>query len=246
MTSSSAIQLRMQGQVAVLTFNRPDCANALQPDELHRLAELIDRLGDDAEAHVIVLTGAGNRHFCAGLDLGQPAMIAEDLSGEGPTGLGAAIRSARRCPLPILGRINGACVAGGMGLLAACDLAIAVDSAVFTLPEIAAGQVPLVVTAALARFLPPPVLADLTIGARMTAARAAELGLVAAAVPADALDAEINRRVLSLTRLSVPGRMALVRQLREGRLAGQDAHLELAEAEARRFSNRGAAAPLTP
>lgn len=243
MQAASAIQLRVQDRVAIVTLNRPECANALRPADLHGLAELLDRIGGGADADLVMLTGAGARHFCAGLDLRMPQLIAEDLSGDGPTGLGAAVRAAGRCPLLIIGRINGACVAGGMGLLAACDIVIATDTAHFSLPEIQAGQIPLVVVAALTHCLPPAVLADLALGMPLSAERAAQIGLIAAAVPASRLDEEIGRRISILAALPPAARQVLVRQLRESRLCSTEHHLSSAEAAARRIANQGGIAP---
>lgn len=234
------------GHVAVI-LNRPDRANALRPADMHELAANIDMFGQNGRTMAITVTGAGMRHFCAGLDLSQPDLITGDLAGDGPTGLGAVLRAAKRCRVPLIGRINGACIGGGMGILAACDIAIAVDTAQFALPEIRSGIAPLIVTAAMAGHLAAPILFDLALGDEMSATRAVQLGLVVEAVPAAVLDVAVQRRIESLRLLTPSARFALLRQTRDMRLSDSlEDRVSSAEAAARRLATGVAVAPDYP
>ena len=145
----SGLLLHRSDGLATIVLNHPERANALDPVEFHGLADLFLTLAADARLQAVVLTGQGDRSFCSGLNLRNPEAIRHDLSSPGPTGLGAVLRAAARVGVPIIGRINGACVAGGMGLLGACDYAIASAMARFGLPEINHGLYPYVALAGL-------------------------------------------------------------------------------------------------
>ncbi|WP_273282188.1 enoyl-CoA hydratase/isomerase family protein [Pseudooceanicola atlanticus] len=194
--------LDQTGPVARITIARPERRNALTPAELHGLADILDRLDRDEDVRVVVLTGQGERAFCAGLNLKAEEEIAAEMSGSGPTGLGAVLRRAQSMSKPLIGRINGACVAGGVGLLSACDLALAGADAVFALPEVEVGLYPFVVIEGLRGRVSDGVLAGLAGTARkVTAAEAVTLGLIAQAVPRDELDAateQVAQRTLQI------------------------------------------------
>lgn len=189
-----AFHIQVDGPVARVTLDRPAVRNAMRPQELHALADALARLGTDGRVRLIVLTGSGDRAFCSGLNLAdRPAMEAE-LSGTGSTGLGAVVRVAHEISVPILGRINGACVAGGMGLLAACSAAVAVDSAIFALLEVKVGLYPHVVIAGWGGRIAPDDLRGMAdSGAPVDAAAALRMGLVDVVVPRDRLDDQVQR-----------------------------------------------------
>lgn len=138
-----------QNGVATITLNHVERANALDPAEFHSLAEIFGALASATDLRAVVLTGQGEQAFCAGLNLRNASSITQDLASPGPTGLSAALRAAAALPIPLIARINGACVAGGMGLMGAADLVIAVDTARFGLPEIKHGLYPHVALAGL-------------------------------------------------------------------------------------------------
>lgn len=146
---SDALLLRRQGPVATITLNHPERANALDPGEFHALAALLQSVGADPDVKVVVLTGQGERAFCAGLNLADRDAIRADITSAGPTGLGAVLRVAFGLEVPLIARLNGSCVAGGMGLLGACDYAISVPTARYGLPEIHHGMIPHVALAGL-------------------------------------------------------------------------------------------------
>jgi enoyl-CoA hydratase/carnithine racemase len=160
-TATEGLLLTQQAGVATITLNHPERANALDPAEFHALADLLDTIGRQPGLHAIVLTGQGERAFCAGLNLGNAEAIHADIASDGPTGLGRVLRVMAALPVPIFGRINGACVAGGMGLLGACDYALASRSARFGLPEIRHGIYPFVALAGLYGRATPALLQHL-------------------------------------------------------------------------------------
>ena len=97
----------------------------------------------DRDLRAIVLTGAGDRAFCAGADLSKGTDIFQAMPDEPTTDFGRLARAVKSLSIPLIGRINGDCVAGGMGLMALCDLAIAADNAQFGLPEVKVGVFPM-------------------------------------------------------------------------------------------------------
>lgn len=184
---------RVVGPVLRIEIARPAVRNALCPADLHALAAAIARYDTVRGVEVIVLSGQGERAFSAGLDLKNHAAILAELEGDGPTGLGAVLRQARLCRTPIVGRINGACVAGGMGLLAACHFTVAVESAIFALPEVRHGLYPHVVLAGWQGRKAEGALTNMArTGKAIDAREALRIGLVDQLAPAGRLDETLD------------------------------------------------------
>jgi len=196
--------------VATITLDSPRNRNALSGQLVEELLERLVRAEADPAVRAVVLTGTG-RVFCSGADL------TEQLGGYGdgaadparaPRALVGVLKGVLGCAKPVLGRINGHARAGGIGLVAACDIAIAPASATFALTEVRVGVVPAIVSVAiLPRITARAGMEYFLTGETFDAARAAEIGLVNRAVPDDALDAEVGR-YLDLLRLGAPGALA--------------------------------------
>ena len=174
----------------MLTIDRPERRNALNADVIGALQEALHRARSDDTIRAVVLTGAGDEAFCAGADLGADAF---EFDYATPTNAYAdLLRTARTLDVPLVARVNGACMAGGMGLLAMCDLAIAAPHAIFGLPEAKVGVFPMQVLAVLQAQVPQRFLAQLCLtGDPIDAARAREIGLVNEV--ADDLDGALER-----------------------------------------------------
>jgi len=178
--------------VLTLTINRPSRRNALSPRVMADLTEQFRRSHEDSSLRVIVLTAVGDHAFCAGADLGTGRSFMFDYA-EPRLPLPELYRSARNTNVPIIGRINGACMAGGMGLLAICDLAVAADHALFGLPEVKVGVYPMMVYAALQHLVPRRRLLQMSLtGEPVRASEALEMGLVGAVVPRAQLDSAVS------------------------------------------------------
>jgi enoyl-CoA hydratase/carnithine racemase len=176
----------------------------------------MDELGDafagacgDADVRVIVITGAGDRVFSAGGDL-SGGFVDAPLAGHGDRGaLADLIRTMRRCSKPIVARVNGHALGGGLGLVAASDLAIASQHAVFGTPEIGVGLWPMMITAVLKPLVPRrPLLEMMMMGRRFGAEEAASLGIINRVVAGDQLDAAVDETVEALASQS-PAALAL-------------------------------------
>jgi enoyl-CoA hydratase/carnithine racemase len=191
MTNPSAELLEeRRGAVLWLTIAREARRNAISPSVLRGLYDAIERVQHEREMRAVVLTGAGDRAFCAGADLAAGTAFRFDHS-EPYAALADLLRLARRSIVPLIARVNGACMAGGMGLLAMSDLAVAAPHAVFGLPEVKVGLFPAQVLSVLYPLLPRRALAQMCLtGEPISAAQALNWGLVNAV--ADDLDAGVQ------------------------------------------------------
>ncbi len=180
MTEPTSGELGVERRDAVLwlTIQREERRNAMSPAVLSGLDEAIRGAQADREVRAIVLTGAGQKAFCAGADLQSAQAFTSDYSE--PYGAFAQLlRRVKAGNVPLVARVNGACLAGGMGLLAMCDLAVAARHASFGLPEVKVGVFPAQVLAVLQHLIPRRKLAELCItGETIDSARALEMGLV--------------------------------------------------------------------
>jgi len=185
--------------VRTLTIDREDRRNALDRQTLEELEAALVAAGDDPGVRVIVLRGAGERAFCAGADLSE--LLAHetiDAYRRHFDGVARVIEAMHRAGPPVIARVQGFALAGGCGLAVAADFTIAADSAVFGLPEIGIGLLPMVVSAPILRATGSrKVLLDLVLtGRRVGAAEAKQIGLATRVVP----DAELDAVVRELAR----------------------------------------------
>ncbi|MGE5596438.1 MAG: enoyl-CoA hydratase/isomerase family protein, partial [Hyphomicrobiales bacterium] len=202
--------------VATITLDSPANRNALSRQLTAELAARLQAALDDPAVRIIVLTGSGTV-FCSGADLKeQREANAAGGAGSGPSGLPAILTAMWHSPKPVIGRINGVARAGGLGLVAACDIAVAADTATFALSEVRIGVIPAVISVVLLPKLNPARAMELFIGGEpFSAADAVSYGLLNAAVPTDELDAAVDRYVTMLRKgapNAVAGAKRLVRE----------------------------------
>ena len=170
--------LEQRGPVLWLTIQREERRNAISHAVLSQMSQAIDAAQADRTLRAIVVTGAGTKAFCAGADLQAAQAFTTDYS-EPYASFALLLRRAKASNLPLIARVNGACMAGGMGLLAMCDMAVASSHAVFGLPEVKVGVFPAQVLSVLQHLVPRRKLAELCLtGEPLTAAQALEYGLV--------------------------------------------------------------------
>lgn len=188
------IGLERRGHVAIVTLNRPEALNAIDPETRVEFRDVLAGLGADAEVRVVVLTGAGDRAFCTGSDLKKTMPPPESFASLafGSTATRAqteTITHALAIPQPVICAVNGIAVAGGLELALACDIRIAASTASFGLSEVRVGSIP---GGAGTQRLPRIVgltnaMPMLLTGDRIDAAEALRIGLVSQVVAADAL-----------------------------------------------------------
>jgi len=201
--AAAAIVTERRGRALWICINRPEQRNALDAAVMAGLQRAFETAAGESSLRAIVLTGTGDKAFCAGADLSRgEASFAAEL--ENPmTEFGRLARTARGLGIPVISRVNGACVAGGMGLLAMSDLAIAADHARFGLPEAKVGVFPMQVMVYLRRMIAPRDLSWLCFtGELINAARAEAIGLVNEVVPLAVLDARIDELVRQIALTS--------------------------------------------
>jgi enoyl-CoA hydratase/carnithine racemase len=176
--ANDELLIQQRGPVLWLTINREARRNAVSHGVLAALARAIDGAQAQRELRAIVITGAGDKAFCAGADLQADQAFTTDYSE--PQGhVARVLRTAQSSTVPLIARVNGACLAGGMGLLGMCDLAVAARHAVFGLPEVKVGVFPAQVLSVLQHQIPRRKLAELCLtGEPLTSAEALEYGLV--------------------------------------------------------------------
>lgn len=198
--------------VARLTINRPERRNALSWTVVGELRRRTAEAKADPEVRVLVLTGAGDKAFCAGADLSGMAEGAGHLDLHEARGdLAALFGELWELGKPTIARVRGYALAGGMGLALACDLVIAADDAQFGTPEIDVGLWPYMITIPLTRSMPPKKALELMMtGRRVGAAEADAIGFVTRVVPVAELDAAVDELAATLASKS-PALMALGR-----------------------------------
>jgi enoyl-CoA hydratase len=192
--------------VATITINRPDNRNALSTETVAELRAALEQAKGDAQIRVIVITGAG-KVFCAGADLNsfrseQPELDRYYQRRQ----LADLFLAMTELGKPTIARVNGHALAGGFGLVAACDLAIAASDAQFGMPEVNVGVFPMMIMAIVFRNLPRKAGMELMLtGRRIDAAEAARIGLINRHVPPAQLDAEVDTLAGDLAKKSPIG-----------------------------------------
>lgn len=169
-----------QGHTTIFTINRPERMNSLGGTVMADLTAGMKEFQEDPDQYVAIITGAGDKAFCAGADLASfDADVPELARHHGRHGFVDLFLLMQELGKPLLGRINGHALAGGFGLACSCDLLVAVESATFGTPEINVGVWPAMIQAVLARNLPRKVVLEMALlGERWSAAQLKEVGLV--------------------------------------------------------------------
>jgi enoyl-CoA hydratase/carnithine racemase len=180
--------------VARVTLNRPEQRNALNAELLAGLVDAMKKVRDDEAVRAVVLTGAGDKVFCAGADLGGFAADAPLVQKHFASDLFVEFfRLMPRLGKPSLCAANGHVLAGGMGLALSCDLVIAKEGARFGTPEINVGAFPYMIMSIIYRNVPRKKVNEMVLlGEQISAAQAVEYGLANKVVPADRFDAAVD------------------------------------------------------
>jgi methylglutaconyl-CoA hydratase len=175
--------------------------------------QFVQRAVEDPSVRVIVITGTGST-FCAGADLAAATSTGQDsFTGSGPTELVQLLCSLMDCPKVTIARVQGHVAAGGNGIVASCDIAVAVDEATFAFSETRLGLAPAVISVACLQVMHRRDAQELMLtGDRIDAARALRAGLLTSVVAAERLDAEVDR-YCSMISLAGPHALAHTKEL---------------------------------
>jgi methylglutaconyl-CoA hydratase len=201
----SALTISNQGAVRTLTLSRPDVRNAFNDEVIAELKTAFIEAGQAADVRCVVLAAEGPA-FCAGADLNWMRRMAdytrsENLADAGQ--LAAMLHAIYECPKPTIARVQGDVFAGGVGLVAVCDMAVSVDTATYCLSEVKLGLIPATISPYVIRAMGARASHRYFLTAeRFSAAEAHRIGLVHAVVTAEALDAKVAELTQALVTAS--------------------------------------------
>jgi enoyl-CoA hydratase len=196
---SGCIQVRTESQVARVTIDNQRKLNTLNSGLMDDFVRAVETIASDDQLRAVVLTGAGDKAFIGGADVGEMSQLDASTAEAFITRLHRCCEALRDLPVPVIARIQGYALGGGLEIAAACDLRIASDTAIFGMPEVKLG-IPSVIEAALLPGLVGWGRARelLLLGENFSAADAEKWGLVERAVPAAELDAVVDRCVKAI------------------------------------------------
>ena len=201
----NALNITNQGAIRTITLSRPDVRNAFNDEVIAELKNAFVEAGQAADVRCVVLAAEGPA-FCAGADLNWMRRMAdytrdENLADAGQ--LAAMLRAIYECPKPTIARVQGDVFAGGVGLVAACDMAVSVDTATYCLSEVKLGLIPATISPYVIRAMGARASHRYFLTAeRFSAAEAHRVGLVHEVVAADALDAKVAELTSALVSAS--------------------------------------------
>ena len=182
-----------RGPVQWIAINRPERRNAMNDAVIAGISAGFTDAINDPDMRAVVLTAVGDKAFCAGADLSSGSgSFKYDYSKVGLNFV-QLMKQARDLTLPLIARVNGHTMAGGMGMLGMCDMAIAADHARFGMPEVKVGIFPMQIMAVLQRLIPPRKLYEMALtGEPIAAHEALDIGLLNYVVPESELDAKVE------------------------------------------------------
>jgi len=200
------IATQEKDKVGTITLSREEHRNAISPAMTVELLDALSKYDDDPNILAMVLTGAGSKVFCAGADFGEAVSVTASFleRHEGQRRFAELFKVIKGLKKPLLGRINGHALGGGLGLACACDIVIAAEDCRFGTPEINVGLFPYVIMATLLRSISAPkrLLELMLTGERLDAREAQQLGLVNHVVPREQLDAKVDEITKKITSKS--------------------------------------------
>src|SRR5258708_9172941 len=197
MTGNNSVILEKRGPAFWITINRPEKRNAINGDVVAGIAGGYRDAHDDKDVRVIVLTGIGDKAFCAGADLqNSGAAFAMDFAKPN-VDYADLLRLSQNATKPAIARVGGVCMAGGMGLLCMTDMAVAADHVIFGLPQVKVGVFPMQVMSLFQSIAPRRLINEWALTGETFDARAAQApGLLDYVVPPAALAAKVDRLVV--------------------------------------------------
>jgi len=203
---SKELLYEVKEHVAFLTINREEKRNAISQDMITAFLEYLDRVEQDEGVYVACITGAGEKTFCSGADLATTLGRNTENSSSGARNYAELLKKMARCGKPLVARVNGPCLAGGIGVMLSCDIVIARNDVFFCTPEVNVGVFPMMVGALLFRNVNRKKLMDMVLtGRKILAPEAENIGLITRSVEPDRFDDEIQKTLKILTSKSPIG-----------------------------------------
>jgi enoyl-CoA hydratase len=193
--ADDVVRYELRGTAVWVTIDRPDQRNALNDAVIEGLLAVLERASAHEDVRCVVLTGQGDRAFCAGGDLTSTMAPSEGrVAQHGRRGrIGDLLAAMGKLPIPVVARVNGAALAGGFGLMLACDLAVAADDVQVGTPEVNLGLWPFMISAVITRNVPRKIALEMMLtGRRFSAEEAERWGMVNRVVPRARLDRAVE------------------------------------------------------
>ena len=219
MDATADVLIERDGPMMRITLNRPERRNALTVPMMDTIRQAVETAHHDPDSRLIVLAGAGDRAFCAGADLTSDDTPFKPDSAQLSLPFANLLRALRSASLPILCVVNGTCVAGGMGFLGICDVAIASSTAKFGMPEAKVGIFPMQIVAVLQGLIPERDMRELCVTGRIIDAdEAMRIRLINRVAPADQLVSEADvwiERMLSSSPMAIRRGKYAMRAMRD-------------------------------
>ncbi len=201
-----AITAEVKGKVGTITLSREERRNAISSTMMNELLDAFKQYDDDPNVVTIVLTGAGDRAFCSGGDFAESVAAGASFTEryEEQRQFAEFFKIIIDLKKPLVGRINGHAMGGGLGLAAACDIAVAAEDCKFGTPEANVGLFPYIIMTTLLRVTTAPkrLLEMMLAGERIDAQEALQLGLLNHVVPRDKMDAKVDEITQKLSSKS--------------------------------------------
>ncbi len=196
----------VKNHVGYITINREKFRNSISTRAVDLFMEYLDQAETDAAVRVICITGAGEKAFCSGADLGGAMGGAGTGRNQAFQKYADLLKRLAGYPKPTVARVNGYCLAGGTGFMLACDIVIAKDNSKFGTPEVNVGLFPMMIGALIFRnVLRKKAMEMVLLGEKLTARRAMEMGLITRAVPPAEFDETVSQVLESLAAKSPIG-----------------------------------------
>ena len=203
MMSEDHLLYSVEDHVANIRINREQQRNAITPEAIALFLEYLDMAERDKDVRMVLITGAGDKAFCTGAQLG------EGMSDDGQKVFQSYAQLLKRIalfPKPTVARVKGYCLAGGMGFMLACDIVIASDDSRFGTPEVNVGLWPMMIGALIFRNVPrKKAMEMILLGERLSAVEALAMGLITRVVPTEELDVAVGNILKCLVAKSLIG-----------------------------------------
>ncbi|MDZ4164991.1 MAG: enoyl-CoA hydratase-related protein [Smithellaceae bacterium] len=191
-------------KVAWLTINRESRRNAISQTLMIEIMKRLEEIADDPAISAVCITGIGDKAFCSGADLASTLGSGDIKAGVANYAL--LLKKMARMEKPMLARVNGSCLAGGLGFMLSCDIVIARDDAYFSTPEVNVGIFPMMIGALIYRHVGRKKAMEMVLTARrIEAAEAEQIGLITRAVPPAKLDEAVEETLMIITEKSPLG-----------------------------------------
>jgi crotonobetainyl-CoA hydratase len=222
-----SVTLSVENHVATVTLDRPQAMNAVDLATEAELQKIWSMIEGDREVRVVVLTGAGERAFCAGADLKNPSVTGLEYWAASRVGGFGGIALRETLNVPVIARVNGFALGGGLEMVLGCDIVVACEEASFGLPEARVGRMPLDGGMVLLQRQVPfrKAMAMMLTGKRVDARQALDMGLINEVVPRAELDAAVQRWVDELLACAPLSLQAIKQVVRlTGQMTPSQAH----------------------